>query len=109
MGLTIGSGPLSPDAIGTLNFRPPGRVVIVEPNPRRVRAVIDGQVVIDSDDVKFVHVSGALPVWAIPAKHVDIKADPSSEVPDHVVVPWDAADAWFEEDERVFVHPRDPY
>lgn len=22
---------------------------------------------------------------------------------------WDALDAWFEEDEQVFVHPRDPY
>jgi uncharacterized protein (DUF427 family) len=26
-----------------------------------------------------------------------------------VTVAWDAVDAWFEEDERVFVHPRDPY
>ena len=22
---------------------------------------------------------------------------------------WDAMDAWFEEDEQVFTHPRDPY
>lgn len=28
---------------------------------------------------------------------------------DHAIVHWDAMDAWFEEDEEVFVHPRDPY
>ena len=28
---------------------------------------------------------------------------------DHVRVSWDAVDAWFEEDEEVFVHARDPY
>jgi|SRR5579875_3358954 len=27
----------------------------------------------------------------------------------HVAFYWDAMDAWFEEDEQVFVHPRDPY
>lgn len=28
---------------------------------------------------------------------------------DHVRIAWDAVDAWFEEDEEIFVHPRDPY
>ncbi len=28
---------------------------------------------------------------------------------DHVRLDWAAMDAWFEEDEEVFVHPRDPY
>jgi uncharacterized protein (DUF427 family) len=27
----------------------------------------------------------------------------------HLTFYWDAMDAWFEEDEQVFVHPRDPY
>jgi len=27
----------------------------------------------------------------------------------HVAFYWNAADAWFEEDEQVYVHPRDPY
>ncbi|MDX6297298.1 MAG: hypothetical protein QOI51_1155 [Nocardioidaceae bacterium] len=30
-------------------------------------------------------------------------------VKDTVRLDWSAADAWFEEDERVFVHPRNPY
>ena len=28
---------------------------------------------------------------------------------DHLTFTWDAMDSWFEEDEEVFVHPRDPY
>lgn len=28
---------------------------------------------------------------------------------DHFAFKWDEMDAWFEEDEQVFVHPRDPY
>jgi uncharacterized protein (DUF427 family) len=27
----------------------------------------------------------------------------------HVTFTWDAMDSWYEEDEEVFVHPRDPY
>ncbi|MEV0660543.1 DUF427 domain-containing protein [Actinomadura luteofluorescens] len=32
-----------------------------------------------------------------------------SELPGFVRLDWNAMDAWFEEDEEVFVHPRDPY
>jgi uncharacterized protein (DUF427 family) len=28
---------------------------------------------------------------------------------DHIALYWNAVDAWYEEDEEVFVHPRDPY
>jgi uncharacterized protein (DUF427 family) len=31
------------------------------------------------------------------------------DLDDHVVLEWGAMDSWFEEDEEVFVHPRDPY
>ncbi|MDP9318314.1 MAG: DUF427 domain-containing protein [Actinomycetota bacterium] len=34
---------------------------------------------------------------------------PVKGVEDTVRFEWSALDAWFEEDERVFVHPRDPY
>ncbi len=34
---------------------------------------------------------------------------PIPELRDLVRFEWDAMDAWFEEDEEVFVHPRDPY
>ena len=34
---------------------------------------------------------------------------PIEELRELVRLEWDAMDAWFEEDEQVFVHPRDPY
>lgn len=39
-------------------------------------------------------------------------ASPSGEraaLQDHLTFNWDQMDSWFEEDEEVFVHPRDPY
>ncbi|WP_043639105.1 DUF427 domain-containing protein [Nonomuraea candida] len=34
---------------------------------------------------------------------------PLEQIRGHVRFEWDAMDAWFEEDEEVFFHPRDPY
>src|SRR5215217_1105810 len=34
---------------------------------------------------------------------------PISELRDIIRLDWDAMDAWFEEDEGVYTHPRDPY
>jgi uncharacterized protein (DUF427 family) len=34
---------------------------------------------------------------------------PFEELRDAIRLEWDAMDAWFEEDEEVFTHPRDPY
>lgn len=109
MSLTIGRGPLSRDSAGRLNVELPDRVVYVEPLLRRVRGMRDGQTLVDSDDVALIHESGALPRYLFPAKHVHVEATLHPDIDDHVVVEWDAVDAWFEEDERVLVHPRDPY
>jgi uncharacterized protein (DUF427 family) len=37
------------------------------------------------------------------------RTSPIEELRDHVRFDWDAIDAWFEEDEEVFTHPRNPY
>jgi uncharacterized protein (DUF427 family) len=34
---------------------------------------------------------------------------PVDELRDHIRFEWNAMDAWFEEDEEIFVHPRDPH
>ena len=34
---------------------------------------------------------------------------PFEELGDAIRLDWDSIDAWFEEDEQVFTHPRDPY
>lgn len=109
MSLTIGRGPFGPQRVGHFDTEMPTRLVYTEPLERRVRAVLAGQTVIDSTHVELVHASGDLPQYLFPAKDVDIAAEPYPGIDDHVTVAWDAVDAWFEEDERVLVHPRDPY
>jgi uncharacterized protein (DUF427 family) len=109
MSLTVGRGLFGPRRAATLNFEPPERAVLVEPLCRRVRAVRDGKVVVDCDDVKLVYVTGILPRYVFPAHDVQVESAPHPDVEGHVTVDWSAVDAWFEEDERVFVHPRDPY
>ena len=37
------------------------------------------------------------------------RESPIEELRDHIRFDWDAMDAWFEEDEEVFTHPRSPY
>src|SRR4029453_14548370 len=44
------------------------------------------------------------PGAAVPYAH-----SPIPELRDLIRLDWDAMDAWFEEDEEVFTHPRDPY
>jgi uncharacterized protein (DUF427 family) len=40
---------------------------------------------------------------------VRYEQSPIAELRDLIRLEWDAMDAWFEEDEEVFTHPRDPY
>ncbi len=48
--------------------------------------------------------------YAFPAADVPgVATDPDPETPGYVRVAWDAVDRWFEEDEEVHVHPRNPY
>jgi uncharacterized protein (DUF427 family) len=115
------------------------------PVPRRIRAVLNGNVVLDTTAARYVWEWEHYPQYYVPV--VDI--DPAVLVDEHheqqlsrgtarryglavgeVSRPaalrvygddarfglnglarfeWDALDAWYEEDEQVFVHPRDPY
>ncbi len=110
MTLTVGTGPFGHRPAGHFNFAPPDHVVYVESFPRRVRAVSGDTTVVESDRVLLVHEGGQLPRWAFPAGDVRVEAArPEPAADGHVQVPWEAVDAWFEEDEQVFVHVRDPY
>ncbi len=110
MSLTIGRGPFGRFPAGRFNFDLPDKVVYVEEFPRRVRATKDGETVVDSDRVKLVHASDRLPHYAFPAEDVRLDAArPEPAAVGHVRVPWDAVDTWYEEDEEVYVHVRDPY
>ncbi|MDQ1426182.1 MAG: hypothetical protein QOD72_3680 [Acidimicrobiaceae bacterium] len=85
-----------------------------EVSPKRVRALLDGRVVADSRDARLVWRNGP-PVYAFPEGDVDRAAVPEdvikvdNELPGLLMLRWSAIDMWLEEDEPVFVHPRDPY
>ncbi|MDQ2815031.1 MAG: DUF427 domain-containing protein [Actinomycetota bacterium] len=117
----------------------------VEPVPRRIRAMLGGQVVLDTTDARYVWEWPNYPQYYIPLADVqasllvdeqheqklrlgtarrhglragDISRPGSARVygddaaaglAGTVRFDWAALDAWFEEDEEVFVHPRSPY
>jgi uncharacterized protein (DUF427 family) len=117
----------------------------VEPVPRRVRAMLGGQVVLDTTRALYVWEWPNYPQFYIPladvrrdllvdedhAQHVHrgqtqlyalkvgetLRPGAVRVYVDSVVegltgtarFEWTALDSWFEEDEEVFVHPRNPY
>jgi len=108
--LTTGRGPLSARPAGRFTAPVPAPVTYLEPHRRRVRGIKEGVTVIDSEQVLLVHRPGCPPTYAFPVDDVDgVPAQPEGDAPGHVTVAWDAVDAWFEEDEQVLGHPRNPY
>lgn len=113
MSLTSGRGPLSTDPAGRFSPPVPDGLAYIEPFCRRVRAERGGALVIDSEQVLLVHRRGNPPAYVFPAGDVDgslaAATEPEALAPGHVRVRWDAVDAWYEEREQVFLHPRNPY
>jgi uncharacterized protein (DUF427 family) len=111
MSLTTGRAPLSANPAGRFDLPVPTGAVYVEPFLRRVRAVVGARTVIDSERVVLVHRPGQPPTYAFPAQDVgDIPASSEPAALGYVRVAWEAATAWYEEEEQVFGgHPRNPY
>ncbi|MCJ1282737.1 hypothetical protein MMC26_002062 [Xylographa opegraphella] len=108
----------------------------VEDSPKRVRILQDGKYIVDTTHAKYVWEHPYYPQYYVPRS--DVNADfvqahdhspsimlctfrtPAREIPNVLVftggplaglVRFDfkAMDAWFEEDQRICVHPVDPY
>lgn len=97
----MGLPPLDPDTEHRL-----------EPIPKRVRAMMDGRLVADSLAAKLVRSPDIPPprTYAFPPEDVDgVPEKATVQVDGHVALQWDEVDHWYEEDEEVFVHPRDPH
>ena len=110
MSLSTGRGPLSSKPAGRFNKPVPDGLVYVEPYPRRVRGVSDGRVVVESEGVLLVHRRGLPPTYAFPATDVgQVPSEPEPDAVGYVRIAWDAVNEWYEEEERVFMHPRNPY
>jgi uncharacterized protein (DUF427 family) len=148
--LTKGSGPFGEHPAGIFNFDPraPAQVLYLERSPRRVRVVLGGVTVADSNEVLLLHPPGRTPTYLFPPRHVRTDwLEPSERrrsdagmgdatywhvrvgnrcaneaayswqrppqsaagIAGLIAFDWDSMDGVFEEDEEVFVHPRDPY
>lgn len=117
----------------------------VEPVPRRIRAVLASETVIDTSRARYVWEWSNYPQYYIPLEdiHPDLlvsegrtqhsargtvevhalqfgdirrpraakllRDSPIEGLAGTVRFDWDSLDAWYEEDEQVFVHPRNPY
>lgn len=88
---------------------PPTRI---EPARKRVRVVYNGETVVDSTHALLVWEHAYYPRYYFPIADVHGAHHNTSgigDVADHVALDWNEMDAWFEEDEEVFVHARNPY
>lgn len=97
----------------------------MEPAPRRVRGYVAGRPVFDTTRARYGWENPHYPQYYIPLEDVVAELVPSAtpgvydlgDRPAAVRVhesgtarfEWTALDAWYEEDEQVFVHPRSPY
>jgi len=70
-----GRGPFSREPAGTFNFEPPppGSVLYLEPSPKRVRVILGGEVIADSQAAMLLHESGHQPVYYFP--RADVRAE----------------------------------
>jgi uncharacterized protein (DUF427 family) len=110
MTLVAGRGPLSNDPAGRFSPPVPDDVVYIEPYPRRVQAVRDGRIVIDTERALMVHRRGRPLSYVFPADEVgDLPSEPEPEAPGFVHVPWDAVDTWLEEGRKLVHYPPNPY
>lgn len=110
MSLVAGRGPLSSDPAGRFSPPLPADVVFIEPHPRRVQAVRDGRLVIDTEGALLVHRRGHPLSYAFRAEEVgDLPTEPEPEAPGFVHVPWDAVDTWLEEGRELVHYPPNPY
>jgi uncharacterized protein (DUF427 family) len=73
--LTIGSGPLAPEAAGRFNarFEMPEPLLLFDPYLPRVRAMFEGEIVVDSLRTRLLHESGCLPIFYFPL--VDVREE----------------------------------
>jgi uncharacterized protein (DUF427 family) len=70
--LTVGTGPFGPHSGGVFNFELPKRkgLIYFEDFPRRVRATLAGETVVDSRHAKLLHEHGHLPIYYFPDDEV---------------------------------------
>ena len=109
MSLVAGRGPLSKDPAGRFSSPLPDDLVFIEPHPRRVQAIRNGQTVIDTERALMVHRRDHPLSYVFLADDVgDLPTEPEPQAPGYVHVPWDAVDTWLEEGRQLVHYPPNP-
>jgi uncharacterized protein (DUF427 family) len=98
---------------------PPFEELTYFPTARWIRGTLADATVVDSRRAMLVWEPGnKVPIYAFPSEDVTDGPDQDTlavrrfDDPDlagYVAVPWDALEHWYEEEEEVFVHARDPF
>ncbi|MEM9562314.1 MAG: DUF427 domain-containing protein [Actinomycetota bacterium] len=150
MTLTLGTGPLAAGAPDTTNYviDGPQHKLLFSLFPRRIRAVLGGRTIVDSERAMLLHESNIFPVvylpvddvsmdhlartehstncpfkgdatyWTITAGDVveenaawsyETPIDGASWLRGYLAIEWGRMDHWYDEDDEIFGHIRDPY
>jgi uncharacterized protein (DUF427 family) len=99
---------------------PPFDELTYYPTSRWIRGARGGRTVIDTRRALLIWEPGKkVPIYAFPREDVDLISNGSQapaarafDDPDldgYLAVAWSSLDHWYEENEEVFVHPRDPF
>jgi uncharacterized protein (DUF427 family) len=106
--------------MAVLHPSPPFDDLTYYPISRWIRGTRGTDTIVDTRRAVLVWEPGKkVPIYAFPGEDVALvsgRADASEarrfadpDLDGYVTIPWDSLDHWYEEDEEVFVHPRDPF
>ena len=108
--------------MAVLHPSPPFDDLTYYPTSRRIRGTRGKDTIVDTQRAVLVWEPGKkVPIYAFPREDAALVpgpaatstsqargfADPGLE--GYITIPWESLDHWFEEDEEVYVHPRDPF
>ena len=106
--------------MAALHPSPPFDELTYYPISRWIRGTRGGDTIVDSRRAVLVWEPGhETPVYAFPRADVSLVSDDAqafgvrgfddADLEGYETLAWDALEHWYEEDEEVFVHPRDPF
>jgi uncharacterized protein (DUF427 family) len=104
--------------MAVLHPTPPFDELTYYPTSRWIRGTRGEQTVVDTRRALLIWPAGKhTPIYAFPREDVSLPADgeeglrelEDADLAGYVTIAWDALEHWYEEDEEVFVHPRDPF
>jgi uncharacterized protein (DUF427 family) len=108
--------------MAVLHPTPPFDDLTYYPISRWIRATRGQDTIVDSQRALLVWEPGKkVPVYAFPREDVALVSGAAASsasrprgfadtgLDGYITIPWESLDHWFEEDEEVFVHPRDPF